>query len=262
MVPRGSMGPASKSLGIHIPQDLTWKPRLIQPGQEGSLGPHFLVFTEEKPALFRYPGQLLPLLHLEHPYQLYYSLEQELVWHGPEDVAKGGGNLLPAIGDIHRKHSLQRATAINNDFNHPAHSLTFLLPSGGCYMNLGTRTNRFRNIFLFSMAQLSASPNISHTLTHTLSPVGFIFKSSFYTLRFKLQHKATNHYKKDRNQKQQRYKKGHKIYKGGKKKWKHSSTSRAGNLITVWWRPRCALGHVNTDPLKTDRLRSDHPRGV
>lgn len=82
MVQRWSMGPASKFLGIHIPQDLTWKPRLIQPGKESSLGPHFLVFTEEKPPLFRHPGQLLPLLHLEHPYQLYCSLEEELVWHG------------------------------------------------------------------------------------------------------------------------------------------------------------------------------------
>ena len=138
-----------------------FNPQHLHPDKEVSPAALLPEETKEGPSVSSDFGELLPLQHREHPYQLCHSMIWQLLCVWPESTAQRiTGAPLPSIEALQRKRCLQTPRGIVKDCPHPNHRLFTLLPSGRRYRSLRTRTSRFRGSFFpASVTPLNSPPN-------------------------------------------------------------------------------------------------------
>ncbi|TWW65007.1 hypothetical protein D4764_22G0006540 [Takifugu flavidus] len=144
-----------KFLGIHLSQDLTWTTNcssLVKKAHQRL----FFLRTLKKHHL---SSDILVNFYrctIESILTSYRKALQKVV----KTAQRIAGASLPAIEDIYRRRCHRRAKKVTKDSCHPAHGLFTLMPSGGRYRSLWTKTTRFRNSFFpTAVSLLNSDPS-------------------------------------------------------------------------------------------------------
>ncbi len=147
---------STKFLGVHITEDLTWRPHQHHVClQEGTTAPTLFLCRLKRASL---PPPILTTFYRGTIESVLTSCIT--VWYGNccaadrkplqrtvNTAAKTIGAPLPSILDIFLTRCSSKAKIIVKDPTHPSHSLFQLLPSGRRYRSIRARSARLLNSF-------------------------------------------------------------------------------------------------------------------
>lgn len=140
-----------KYLGVHISEDLTWKPHVTQLVKKSQQKLYFLRrFDMSSKILNNFYSCVIESV-LTNCITVWYGSTTVMDRKRLQKVVKTAQKItrtpLPSLESIYHRRVTRRAASILKDPSHPQHGLFTLLPSGRRYRSVKCRTSRLKNSF-------------------------------------------------------------------------------------------------------------------